>query len=51
LHGKEKSEKGSGIGLMIVKKITELHGGKVFVHSKQNQGSTFTIELPVSSSI
>ncbi|MFR1842386.1 MAG: ATP-binding protein [Oscillospiraceae bacterium] len=39
--------KGSGIGLSIVKRITELCGGDVTVHSKLHQGSTFTIHLPL----
>ena len=38
---------GSGIGLSIVKSIVELHNGKVYVDSKVNEGSTFTVELPV----
>ena len=37
---------GTGLGLAIVKHITELHGGKVFVESKLNKGSTFTVMLP-----
>ena len=38
---------GSGIGLSIVKSIVELHNGKIYVDSKVNEGSTFTVELPV----
>jgi two-component system, sensor histidine kinase len=37
---------GTGLGLPIVKKITELLGGKVIVRSEINKGSEFTIELP-----
>ena len=36
---------GSGIGLMISKKIVELHGGKIEFNSKENLGSTFTVFL------
>ena len=36
---------GSGIGLMISKKIVELHGGKIVLKSKVNIGSTFTVSL------
>jgi PAS domain S-box-containing protein len=40
---------GLGLGLSIVKTLVELHGGSVRVKSAgQNQGSTFSIALPVS---
>jgi len=37
---------GTGIGLMLSKKIVELHGGKISLQSKENIGSTFTVILP-----
>ncbi|MCK9212678.1 MAG: HAMP domain-containing histidine kinase [Ignavibacteriaceae bacterium] len=40
-------EQSSGLGLWIVKKIIEEHGGKVWVESKLGFGSTFGFELPV----
>ncbi len=36
-----------GIGLSIVKKLTELHNGQITVDSIENEGSTFTIKLPI----
>jgi DNA-binding response OmpR family regulator/two-component sensor histidine kinase len=36
---------GSGVGLMISKKIVELHGGQIQLKSKVNVGSTFTVTL------
>ena len=36
---------GTGLGLSITKELTQLLGGKVFVDSKENEGSTFTILL------
>lgn len=38
---------GSGIGLSITKEFVELHGGRVYVDSKQSMGSTFVVELPL----
>lgn len=37
---------GSGLGLTITKHIIDLHNGKIFVNSKKNEGSKFTIILP-----
>ena len=37
---------GTGIGLLLSKRIVELHGGKILLESKENIGSKFTIVLP-----
>jgi signal transduction histidine kinase len=37
---------GNGLGLNLVKKIAEAHGGRVAVESEPGNGSKFTIELP-----
>ena len=37
---------GNGLGLYWVKKVVELHGGKIAVDSKHGSGSTFIITLP-----
>jgi CheY-like chemotaxis protein/nitrogen-specific signal transduction histidine kinase len=38
---------GTGLGLALVQKLTDLHGGSVQVESEVNAGSRFTIALPV----
>jgi signal transduction histidine kinase len=39
---------GMGLGLALVKEVVEAHGGTVRVESAENEGSTFTMTLPVS---
>lgn len=38
--------KGTGVGLSITKKAIEKLGGKIILHSKKNEGSTFSFTLP-----
>jgi len=46
LHGKSEYE-GTGIGLAIVKKIIEKHNGTITAQSRENEGATFIITLPL----
>jgi signal transduction histidine kinase len=43
------STKGTGLGLTLVRHTIESHGGEVKVESKINQGSTFTLSLPIKN--
>lgn len=40
---------GSGIGLALVKKLVEIHGGSIKFDSKENEGTTFEITIPTHS--
>jgi signal transduction histidine kinase len=41
-----KGERGTGLGLWIVKGIIENHGGKLRVRSRVGKGTVFAIDLP-----
>lgn len=43
------SVKGTGLGLPLAKKIVEAHGGKMWVTSKVNEGTTFHFTLPLKN--
>jgi signal transduction histidine kinase len=41
------SRPGTGLGLLLVKRCAELHGGKVHINSKLSAGTTVTVTLPL----
>jgi signal transduction histidine kinase len=45
LHGRSEYE-GTGMGLAIVRKIVERHGGTITAAGVPGAGATFTVELP-----
>jgi signal transduction histidine kinase len=45
-----RQHKGYGLGLSIVKQLTELMNGSISVHSEVNVGSTFRVVLPLADS-
>jgi len=41
--------KGSGLGLSLVRHITQAHGGQIAVESTPGKGSKFILSLPLAS--
>lgn len=46
LHGRGEYE-GTGIGLAVVRKIVDRHGGTITAHSQVGEGATFLVTLPI----
>jgi two-component system, NtrC family, sensor kinase len=45
-----KGNRGTGLGLAVARKIVSEHEGTISVHSREGEGSTFTVRLPVEHS-
>jgi two-component system, sensor histidine kinase ChiS len=41
-----RKHQGSGLGLVLVKQFSEAMGGSVAMHSREGEGSTFTVRIP-----
>ena len=39
---------GTGLGLAIVRHVAQAHGGEVTVESREGEGSTFTLYVPLA---
>jgi signal transduction histidine kinase len=46
-HGRSRSTGGTGLGLAIVRHVAQNHHGTVSVESREGEGASFTLHLPI----
>jgi len=45
--GKNSAERGTGLGLSLVRALVDMHGGRMTIESRPGEGTTVTLHLPV----
>ena len=45
--GESRAQGGTGLGLALVKHILNRHHGRLFIESREGEGATFTVRLPI----
>lgn len=48
---RDRSDRGTGLGLALSRKLAQLHGGDITAASEPNRGSCFTLHLPIDAPI
>ena len=47
--GEEQPARGEGLGLYLLRRVAEAHGGRAWANSLEGKGTTFYLELPAAS--